>query len=293
MTTNAPTGRNAVGRSIFKEAVRMFNRDRQSIILPIIGVGVSIGISLAVIGLWVGLSIAGVLTSTTGQISWIPGLLAAILFSVVFSIVQAAVVWMANERFEGRATSVSAALSAAFAKFRPLAAFGLYNATIGTILRQVRQEGGLLGGLVSLFGSIAWAVASYFVTPVIMFEGLGSFAAIKRSTELIKSKWQGAARANIVAGLAFAAAWVIAFIGLVGGFTGLIMNSYDNPAASAAGGILAAVSVVFMFAISLVQSTIMAYVRVALYRYAVGAKLGDFDPTYLDQAFVAKKGKFA
>jgi hypothetical protein len=282
-----------IGRSIFREAFTMFNRDKQAILLPLIGLGITVGVGAAVFVAWFALSILRVFSPAVSQITWIPAVVAAILLSIVTSITQGAVVWFANERFEGRSASVGSALKAAFGRFGSLAMFGLFNATVGTLLRQTRKDGGLLGGLIAMLGTLAWAAASYFVLPVIMFEGLGAFASVKRSTALVKSKWQGAARANVFAGVMFALAWFVALAAFVGGFAFFITQVEVSAAAAAAGAAVALGSLGLFLVIGLVQSTIMAYVRVALYRYAVGQKLGDFDATYLDQAFVAKKGLFA
>ncbi len=62
-------------------------------------------------------------------------------------------------------------------------------ATIGMILRALEERMGLIGRLVMRIIGIAWAVACYFVVPVLAFEDLTPIAAIKRSSRLFRDTW--------------------------------------------------------------------------------------------------------
>lgn len=115
-------------------------------------------------------------------------------FLVVFC--HAALIVCARGDLEGRPVSLSAGAAAAARRWPQILAWSAFAATVGLVLRGigslVRDDGGLLGWIVSiLIGSIqlAFAAAVYFVVPVVVVEGSGPFAAIRRSFTMIRERW--------------------------------------------------------------------------------------------------------
>src|SRR5438876_11048461 len=77
----------------------------------------------------------------------------------------------------------------AWARKGTISQWAFVAATIGMILRALEERMGLIGRLVMRIIGIAWAVACYFVVPVLAFEDLTPIAAIKRSSRLFRDTW--------------------------------------------------------------------------------------------------------
>ncbi|MFD2183579.1 DUF6159 family protein [Rhodoplanes azumiensis] len=115
-------------------------------------------------------------------------------FLVVFF--HAATIVAARGDFEGRPVSLGAGVSAAARRWPQILAWSAFAATVGLLLRAVaslfRDDGGLVGWVLSLLvGSIqlAFAAAVYFVVPVVVVEGVGPLAAVRRSFTMIRERW--------------------------------------------------------------------------------------------------------
>jgi hypothetical protein len=219
------------------------------------------------------------------------GLVAA--FVHVFT--QATVMAAANQRFDGQTPTIGTGLAQAKTQFGNLSKFALLEVTVGTILRAVRENLQFVGNLVSFIGGLAWAVSSYFALPVILFEGLGPIASVKRSVALIKEKWGSALRLNLFAGVAFLLVWLAVFGGFFASMAGLILQSesdFQNVPLIVASISGMVGSILLLIGIAFVQQTVMSYACVALYRYAVGKPVPGFDPQLMQSAFRLKKQKF-
>src|SRR5690606_4534657 len=132
------------------------------------------------------------------------------------------------------------------------------------------------------FVGLAWAIASYFVLPVIVTENTGPVAALKRSAAIIKKTWGEALTAQV--GL-FAVMGAGAFLSglLVTGGTVLFNHG------AVAGGILIALGIAAIFATIVVGATLQAILTAALYLYAAdGAAPRNFDGAVLREVFARK-----
>src|SRR6478736_5513582 len=122
--------------------------------------------------------------------------------------------------------------------------WAIVSATVSIVLRAIEQRGGIFGRIIGSIAGVAWTVVTFLVLPVLVFEGLGPMAAVKRSGELFKRTWGE----NLV---------TIAGIGI-----GLF--------------------VVWVVAVGLVSSTLTGIFQVALYRFATGSPVPGFDQSQLE-----------
>ena len=67
--------------------------------------------------------------------------------------------------------------------------WALVAATVGMILRTIEERMGLIGRIIMKIIGVAWALACYFVVPVLAFEDLTPFSAVKRSAKLFRDTW--------------------------------------------------------------------------------------------------------
>jgi hypothetical protein len=130
-----------------------------------------------------------------------------------------------------------------------------------------RRLGGLGGMLVSIAGGATWAVVTYFMIPVLIYENDGAWASLKRSAGLFISTFGRSIISNLVVGLLIAAGIVIAVIVGVVGLV-LIFSGYL---------LVGVVLLVVAFAVGaffvLIGAAAEGILRAALYRYATTGKI--------------------
>ena len=111
---------------------------------------------------------------------------------------------------------------------------------------------------VALVG-VAWALACYFVVPVLAFEDLTPIAAVKRSSKLFRDTWGE----KVIGGFSFGLVsfvlmlpgfglWFVAMV--LGGIKGLVLGF--------------ALLVLYLLMLSVMMSAVQGIFNAALYRYA-------------------------
>src|SRR5437899_2918095 len=108
-------------------------------------------------------------------------------FVIVFF--NVALVGVANSRLMGGNWTFRDGIELAWARKGTILQWAFVAATVGMILRTLEERMGLLGRLVMRIIGIAWALACYFVVPVLAFEDLTPVAAVKRSSKLFRDTW--------------------------------------------------------------------------------------------------------
>ena len=285
----AGASRQKIGRQIFKESMKTLRKDPQILTIPLIAAGADIVFSVLAGISWLLLIPFMDINNATNAVNIAIGIVLAVLFAITHVVSQAAVMVAANERFEGRNPTVGSALSAALKKFGPLALFGLLEATLGLVLRYIADNLKVLGDVVRFIGGLAWAVSTYFAIPFIVFGSQSPFAAIGLSAKLIKAKWGDVLRGNVVASAVFVLAWLVSFGGVVGGLFVALQNCGDVSCNVNSGGfVIIGLSILVMVVTGLASSTVMGYVKIALYRYATDKPLPDFDSSILQNGFRVK-----
>lgn len=178
-------------------------------------------------------------------------------FVIVFF--NVALVGVANSRLMGGNWTFRDGIELAWARKGTILQWALVAATVGMILRTLEERLGLIGRLVMRMIGVAWALACYFVVPVLAFEDLTPIAAIKRSSKLFRDTWGE----KVIGGLSFSLVslvlmlpgfglWFVAIV--LGGIKGLL-----------AGFALLALYVVML---SVMMSAVQGIFNAALYRYA-------------------------
>ncbi len=210
---------------------------------------------------------------------WVLGFLGAVALTYIVVFFNAALVFAANSRFQGEPVSVSDAIHAAGARSHVLLPWAIVSATVSVVLRAVEQRGGIVGAIVGRLAGVAWSVVTFLVLPVLVFEGLGPIAAVKRSGALFKHTWGENLMTNAGIG-------IVGFIGIVVGVIPLVLFL-------AVGGPIAVVGialfVLWCVGVFLVTSTLTGIFQVALYRFATGAPVPGFEPGQLEGSFRTRR----
>lgn len=288
MTTFNPatSSRSKIGRKIFAEALKAVSQDKKILNIPLIAFAANLvvfaigGLALAMLMYFkvFGDAAQGVTTTAT--------VVLAVLVALTHVLSQAAVMVSANERFEGREPSIKASFGVVSKKFLNLTIFGLFEATIGLILRAIANYIRGIGQFIRIFGGLAWGVSTYFAIPMIVFENQQPVAAISQSAKLIKAKWGNVLRGNVLASAVFTLAWIVAFAATITGIVLMITGTGNpNPAIEYGGIALFSLSVLSFFVIGIVSATVMSYVKVALYRFATDKPVVGLEPSLLSYGF--------
>jgi hypothetical protein len=141
-----------------------------------------------------------------------------------------------------------------------------------------------LGGRIAswLLGA-AWSVATIFAVPVIALEGCRAPGCLKRSAELVRTRWgESLAGTVTITAIAGVASFVPAFF-LVAGVAAM----QSQPAS---GIVLAGIGITGLMLVVGASSAVREIFSVALYRYATdGEARGGFPEADLRAPFTEKK----
>lgn len=181
-----------------------------------------------------------------------------------------------HERLAGRDTSAAAAWARARAHAGPIFRFTLIGALVGGVLAVVGQVLDklrlvpYLGSILQVVGAYAWAVAAFFVIPIIVVEREASASeAVRRSVALARTTWGRSTAGIVTINLAVMVPMGI----LLGLFMLLVFGSIASEATGVGPGVLwpvlvaaTALMLVGLCALMVVsQAANLAY-QVALYQ---------------------------
>jgi len=200
-------------------------------------------------------------------------LYASASFIVIFF--NTALVAAALERLRGGDPNVRSGLRAASAHLPAILVWALISATVGLILQMLRDKmDNMIGRIaLSIVGGV-WAYMTFFVVPVLVAEGLGPIAAIKRSSGLFQRTWGRQVASSFGFGLVYIVAVLIAFVPAAALFAvspilGIVVGAFTIPIAM---GTVQAMEGIF---------------KAALYEFALGESPREFDRTTLSGAYRA------
>jgi uncharacterized Tic20 family protein len=204
-------------------------------------------------------------------------------FVIVFF--NSALVSCAIKRMAGGDPTVVYGLQQATARLPQIAAWALVSATVGIVLKAVESKSDTIGRLVAGFVGAGWAIATYFVVPVLVVERVGPWEALKRSTSIMRRTWGETLMGNMSVGL-------VVFLGMLPGIGFLMLGivigaATDQPILAIIG---MAAGVLWIMAASLVSSALQSILLTALYLYASEGKAPpQFDANLLQNSFAPKQ----
>lgn len=214
----------------------------------------------------------------------------AILFAFYFvnytviAFFNAALVACVMRYYDGKPATVGDGIRVALSRLPQILGWALISATVGMILRAIAERSGVVGRIVIGLIGFVWSVATYFVVPVLVVEGVGPIEAIKRSGATIRRTWGESLVTNLGLGAMSFLAFMVALIPVAVG--GAISIATESPWAVAVGG---ALTVVLLVAATLVTSTLQVILVAALYRFASSGQVpAQFEGDLLKRAFREK-----
>jgi hypothetical protein len=178
--------------------------------------------------------------------------------------------------FHGEEVTVAKGLKFSMSRIGVIFSWAIFAAIVGTILKAIQENSGIVGKIITGIIGIVWNVATFFVVPVIAYENLGPLQAFKRSSQLMKEKWGESLAANFSLGL-------IQFILMIGVGGLLFMVGYIiHPAAGIALAVFGAF--VVMAIISATQTIFVS----AVYHNINNDPVTHFNQKMIDDLFQEK-----
>jgi hypothetical protein len=201
-------------------------------------------------------------------------------FCVVFF--NVALVGVANSRLGGGTWTLRDGLELAWARKWTILQWALVAGTVGMVLRMLEERLGWIGRIITKLIGVAWTLASFFVVPVLAFEDLTPFEAIKRSAKLFRDTWGEKVVGGFSMGLIFLflalpgfGLWLLA--GVIFGVWGFVL-----------GG---ALMILYFVLLGVVSSAVQGVFNVALYRYACFKQVPPgFSQEMFTSAWTPKRG---
>lgn len=278
-----------IGRSweLVKASYAVLRADKELIIFPILSMlgTLAVMIVFAVPMVLVG-SFGRMADGNTGILEYI---LAFMFYVVMYTVVifsNVALVGAAMIRLRGGDPTVSDGFRIAMDHLPQIIGYAAISATVGMILRALRERGGLVAQIAAWFSEMAWNLATFLVIPVLVIENVGPIEAIKRSTSLLKRTWGEQVVGNFSIGLIFGLLTLAAVI-----VVGIPLGLLAAASGSVAVIVLAiAIVVLVVVAISLVGSALNGIYVAALYQYATENVVASnyFSPELVRGAFQEK-----
>lgn len=260
-------GRIALGWQLTKTSLRVLRKDKELLVFPLIS---GIVLILLLAGFIGGMFVAfGFEAIFGGASTWILVGVMVVYYVLAFFVsffFNAAVIGAATIRLNGGNPTLADGLHIARQNVGRIFLWAVFAGTVAMILRAIQERLGFLGKIVMGLVGIAWSLATYFVVPVLIYEKLGPWAAVKRSAHLFKTTWGE----TLVGGFSMGAIFVLA------GFAGVLPIVLGAVLAGVAGLLIGlVVAVVYWIILGLVASAASSILIAALYRYATTGKVAE------------------
>ncbi len=260
-------GRLSTGWNLTKVSLRVLRQDKELLLFPLIS-----GLSLMLIlGAFVGAIFfsVGFEGMFEGSSAWVSGALFILYYIVSFFIglfFNAAVIGAAMIRLNGGDPTLSDGLRIARENVGRIFLWAVFAATVAMIIRAIQERVGILGKVIMGFVGIAWSLATFFVVPVLIYEKLGPWAAVKRSASIFRKTWGETFTGQFTMGGIFVLAGLLGILAIVlgaalGGILGFIV------------GVI--IAIVYWVILGIVASAASSILVAALYRFATTGKVAE------------------
>jgi len=266
------------GFSLFKSSFAVLRENKQLVLFPILS-GISLLLVMASFAVTVFAANAWDfdainLDGTTAQYALIFLFYFVNYFIVVFF--NMALIHCTHLYFKGEKVDIKTGIQYSMSRIGYIFSWALFAATVGTILKAIQENVGFIGRIITGLIGVAWNVATFFVIPVMAYENVSPFAAVKRSTSLMKQKWGESVAASFSFGL-------VQFIGII--VVGLPLFFLGSIIHTVAGIALAVVGVYIVIAI--ISAAEMIFIS-TVYHNITGDPVEHFNQNMIDNLFEKK-----
>ena len=254
------------------QSYRVLMQDKELMVLPLISGVVTLAV-VAAIALGFGLPASRM--SEDRAALYLPVFVVYVITYAISIFFQSAVVAGATERMAGGDPTVGSALGAAARRAGPILMWAVVAGTVGVAIRVIHDRVGFVGRIIANIFGVAWALATFFIVPVLVLEDRSIPDSFKQSVRVFRDTWGETVVGQTTLGAAGVCAWLtlVAVAGLLSFVIGV-----------AAVAVFAIGAVVLMVFFSALQGIYVA----SLYRFARGGNGAGLDPALMRQAFGPK-----
>jgi hypothetical protein len=258
------------GWQMTKMSLRVIRKDKEILIFPVLS-----GIfTLLILGSFIGgMFFTGSLGNfENGSSNWVYYVFLFLFYLVSFFIAiffNAAIIGCATIRMNGGDPTVSDGFRIAGQNVGRIFEWALVAATVGLVIKAIQERVGLIGKLIMGSIGVAWTIVTYFVVPVLIYEKVGPWGAVKRSASILKNTWGEALVGNLGMGIIFVLLGVPGLLGIFIGIAGFVMWG------AAIGVTILAIAIIYLLVLAVVNSAAETVLVAALYRYATTGKVSE------------------
>jgi Family of unknown function (DUF6159) len=211
------------------------------------------------------------------------------VFFFIFYMVVSFIVFFFNtgliactqECLRGGEADFNYGLSIATQNIGKILGWSVINATVGLVLKMIRERAGIFGAIAASIIGIAWNLITFFVIPVMIFQGFGVVDSIKESGSIFKRTWGENMVARFSLGLIF---FLFALVGVVPVVLAIVTKS------AVLIVLVSAVVLVYWTVLGVISASLTGILATALYDYATTGQVpGNFNQQAIVQAFQPKK----
>lgn len=107
----------------------------------------------------------------------------------IASFFTAALMHATRDAFHGEQPDLRRSMAAAWRRKGTLLLWAVIAAVVGVLIRALEESNEIVARIVAVVFALGWAVMTYFVVPVIVFEDVGLRGMFSRSGGLVKDLW--------------------------------------------------------------------------------------------------------
>lgn len=264
-----------------KASASVLMADKELLLFPVFS---GIALIIVTVSFLVPLGVAGLARESGGTIG-IAGYAVLFLFYFVWYFVilffNSGLVGAALIRLEGGDPTVSDGLRIARDHLGPIIQYAFVAATVGMLLRVLKERAGLLGKLLLALGGLAWNLATFLVVPVLITRDVGPIDAIKESAGLLRRTWGEQLAGSVGIGFFFG---IVSVVYTMVAIPILVITAVAKLPLVVI--LLAACLVVAGYLLlALLSSALSGIYSAALYRFATTGQSRMFDQHLLANAF--------
>ncbi|MHB8894079.1 MAG: DUF6159 family protein [Candidatus Geothermincolia bacterium] len=166
-----------------------------------------------------------------------------------------------------------------------IAGWALISATVGLILKMIRERAGILGAIIAGIIGFAWNLIVFFVIPVFVFQGFGVIDSIKESASLFRRTWGENMIARFSLGLIF---FVLGLLGIIP----IVLAVFTKNAVVIIG--IVALVLAYWTVLAVLSASLNGILATALYQYAISGQVpAAYNQGTITSAFQQKpQGRF-
>jgi hypothetical protein len=114
--------------------------------------------------------------------------------------------------FQGEEVTISKGLQFSWSRIGVILSWSLFAATVGLLLKMIQDKVGWVGKIITGLIGVVWSIATFFTVPILAYENVTPWQALKRSSQIMKEQWGESLGASFSFGLIHLVAFVLLLI---------------------------------------------------------------------------------